>query len=167
MPVSRLPERHNPVGSWAQEIQQLWDKLGKTNFLSFSSLSRPGGTGWNGHASGNVEIHQHTQNQILSTETGNWHSQHHTRLSFFNRYRWTLCSGTNTIGLEHLRYGEHQPVKLFDLELEKPKHWVSREDHQCNFDRYSAKLTVSDAQINLDWQITGPQKNECVSYIYL
>jgi len=122
--------------------------------------------GWNGNATGVVEVHRDTQNQILFTEIGTWHTHRGTSLNFFNRYQWTLNLQKHSIQLEHLRYGENQPVKLFDLTFIKPGQWISGKSHQCNADSYSAILRLDNKQLNFDWKITGPRKNEQISYIY-
>ncbi|CAJ1869701.1 hypothetical protein LMBIIBHN_04320 [Aeromonas salmonicida] len=45
--------------------------------------------------------------------------------------------------------------------------WLTAEPHLCGQDHYSAELTESDSGFLLSWEITGPRKNERLSYRYL
>ena len=166
MRASSLPVYHDPTNFRSLEVHRLWTRLGEIRSVRFVSVSQPGGMGWNGNATGVVEVHRDIQNQILFTEIGTWHTHRGTSLNFFNRYRWTLNLQKHSIQLEHLRYGENQPVKLFDLTFIKPSQWISGKSHQCNADSYSAILRLDNKQLNFDWKITGPRKNEQISYIY-
>ena len=56
---------------------------------------------------------------------------------------------------------------VFELLPQGDGRWLTAEPHLCGADHYSAELTEIDGGFLLSWQITGPRKNERLSYRYL
>lgn len=108
---------------WNKTVEQspnlvirIWDKLAKIQTLAFSSTSQgQGNSGWNGIGKGQVQIRQENDNVLIFNENGSWTSKEGKDFAFTNTFRWTLDRFQHLIMLEHLRFGEHKPVFLFQL----------------------------------------------------
>ena len=89
---------------------------------------------------------------------GNWQNQN---LSFSDTLRWTLT--LDYLSLEHLRFGENNPIKLVHLALIKDKVLKSISPHLCGQDCYAAELSWNEKEIDLTWDIQDLKKNERVT----
>ena len=87
-------------------------------------------------------------------------------MDFSNRYRWSLSTGQNVLGLEHLRYGNENPVKLLELAWDADLRWKTSTPHTCNKDTYTLEIIGVSSCIHMDRYVTGPVKNECIFYRY-
>jgi len=143
----------------------VWNRLSKIASLSFeASSSIP--NGWNGSGIGIVVVESPNNQTLLFRERGQWSSPDGRQLTFSNVYRWSRDTNNSRIRLEHLRFGPDQPVYLFELAGVDAQKMISVEPHVCSEDLYSAQLVVMDSQLNLDWTVTGPKKNETIKYAY-
>jgi hypothetical protein len=74
------------------------------------------------------------------------------------------------MGLEHLRFGEQNPVRLVEIEKNdcdgSDLSWVCTSPHMCGKDRYALKLVVKICELNLVWTINGPVKNQISTICY-
>src|SRR5262249_28131253 len=85
---------------------------------------------------------------------------------FNNVFRWTRISPT-AVRLEHLRFGEDQPVLLFELHHQPDEmRWASANPHVCGDDCYAAQLQVEEEGFTLSWTVSGPRKRERINYTY-
>ena len=99
------------------------------------------------------------------TESGTWCAATDEKTRFRNVFRWSR-GGKRNLRLEHLRFGEHRPVYLFDLALAAEQQWRSVSPHVCGEDRYTAEMLIGDDRITLRWSVTGPRKMELIEYTY-
>lgn len=101
-------------------------------------------------------------------ETGTWKPDTQTgaKIEFSNIYRWKQSK----IGfeLEHLRFGEENPVYLVHLIQDEndPNRWTTKEPHLCNEDLYTATVELNSGSAQVQWTIKGPKKDELLSYLY-
>jgi hypothetical protein len=145
-------------------LDDLWQRLGRVRSLSFVASSSST-TGWNGRGSGTVEVAYVTPGVITFNESGAWKPDGSEReIRFRNVYRWTLAD--DVLRLEHLRFGEANPVHLLDLTKAGEGDWRPVSPHVCRADCYSAVLTLADDGIFLRWSIDGPRKRETIEYVY-
>lgn len=144
-------------------IQRLWRQLPQIGAFAFSASNGAGSaTDWSGSGEGEVVVTDH-QGGWLFVETGRYATPHGRVLTMHNRFWWQR--GEEGIRLSHLRY--EQPVVLFELLPQTDGRWLTAEPHLCGQDHYSAELTPTEGGFLLGWQITGPRKNERLSYRYL
>ena len=143
-------------------IQRLWEGLPQIGAFAFEASNGAGSaTDWCGRGEGAVVVTDH-HGGWLYAETGRYTTPHGRELTMHNRFWWQRTA--RGIMLSHLRY--EQPVMLFELLPRGGGHWVTAEPHLCGQDHYSAELTETGEGFLLTWQITGPRKNERLSYRY-
>ena len=143
-------------------IQRLWRQLPQIGAFAFSASNGAGSaTDWSGSGEGEVVVTDH-QGGWLFVETGRYTTPQGRVLTMHNRFWWQR--GEQGIRLSHLRY--EQPVVLFELLPQTDGRWLTAEPHLCGQDHYSAELTPTGDGFLLGWQITGPRKNERLSYRY-
>ncbi|MBD3897657.1 hypothetical protein IEI94_17510 [Halomonas sp. ML-15] len=139
-----------------------------TSIARVSFDSRPGErshSAWSGSGRGSVEVSQdhdglrfHEQGRFQLARGG-------AEVAFRNVYRWALHE--DHIGLYHERRGAAHAVWLFDLVASVEYDvLVARDVHLCGDDQYSARLTLRDDGVDLDWRISGPRKDEWLYYRY-
>ncbi|MGL6522303.1 DUF6314 family protein [Aeromonas dhakensis] len=144
-------------------IQRLWRQLPQIGAFAFSASNGAGSaTDWSGSGEGEVVVTDH-HGGWLFVETGRYTTPHGRVLTMHNRFWWQR--GEEGIRLSHLRY--EQPVVLFELLPQTDGRWLTAEPHLCGQDHYSAELKPTEGGFLLGWQITGPRKNERLSYRYL
>ena len=144
-------------------IQRLWRQLPQIGAFAFTASNGEGSaTDWCGSGEGEVTVTDH-QGGWLFAEHGRYTTPHGRELTMHNRFWWQR--GEQGIRLSHLRY--EQPVVLFELLPQTDGRWLTAEPHLCGQDHYSAELTPTEGGFLLGWQITGPRKNERLSYRYL
>jgi hypothetical protein len=149
------------------DVRVAWDRLAMTSELVFEARSRAATmTGWVGVGRGAVRVEAVDGSTMLFHEKWTWTSQDGRELGFHNVYRWTADPDGRLIRLEHLRFGPGEPVYLFDLVPVSPRVLESAEPHVCREDLYSARMEYDDAAVRLCWTITGPKKDETISYSY-
>ena len=143
-------------------IQRLWRQLPQIGAFAFTASNAEGSaTDWCGSGEGGVVVTDH-QGGWLFAEQGRYTTPHGRVLAMHNRFWWQR--GEQGIRLSHLRY--EQPVVLFELLPQADGCWLTAEPHLCGQDHYSAELTPTGDGFLLGWQITGPRKNERLSYRY-
>ena len=151
----------------AIDVGETWDRLRAIRELDFEAVCRsPTRTGWIGSGRGIVHVEQLDPATILFHEKGSWTPKNGVELSFSNVYRWTADRDRRLIRLEHLRFGLERPVYLFDLVPLSEHVWESAAPHICRDDRYSALMKYDQGAVRLSWTITGPSKDEKISYSY-
>ncbi|EHK5440578.1 hypothetical protein I8Y03_003884 [Aeromonas hydrophila] len=143
-------------------IQRLWRQLPQIGAFAFTASNGEGSaTDWCGSGEGEVTVTDH-QGGWLFAEQGRYTTPHGRVLTMHNRFWWQR--GEQGIRLSHLRY--EQPVVLFELLSQADGRWLTAEPHLCGLDHYSAELMPTGDGFLLGWQITGPRKNERLSYRY-
>ncbi|MFM5210325.1 MULTISPECIES: DUF6314 family protein [Aeromonas] len=143
-------------------IQRLWRQLPQIGAFAFTASNGEGSaTDWCGSGEGEVTVTDHHGGWLFA-EQGRYTTPHGRVLTMHNRFWWQRCE--QGIRLSHLRY--EQPVVLFELLPQAGGRWLTAEPHLCGQDHYSAELTPTGDGFLLGWQITGPRKNERLSYRY-
>ena len=143
-------------------IQRLWRQLPQIGAFAFTASNGEGSaTDWCGSGEGEVTVTDHHGGWLFA-EQGRYTTPHGRVLTMHNRFWWQRCE--QGIRLSHLRY--EQPVVLFELLPQADGRWLTAEPHLCGQDHYSAELTPTGDGFLLGWQITGPRKNERLSYRY-
>jgi hypothetical protein len=141
-------------------LELLWERLSRVRALSFVGR----GAAWNGKGIGSVIAETTSVGAITFSESGFWTPEMGRETRFHNVFRWSKVG--DTLRLEHLRFGEENPVFLFNLAAAGEREWRSVSPHLCSEDCYAAVMQVLDEQIILQWQVTGPRKQEAIDYIY-
>jgi len=144
-------------------LAYLWTLLRNVTVLSFEAKSSAS-TGWDGVGSGTVAVSHPTSDVLVFTESGYWQPSGRRDIRFSNVFRWTLL--TESLRLEHLRFGPEQPVFLFDLAQGADGVWREISPHACGEDCYSGSLSIQEREIVVHWTIKGPRKNESIRYRY-
>jgi hypothetical protein len=145
--------------------ERILEVLRQVRALSFIARSASP-VGWNGRGSGTVEVRKAGEVVLMFHEQGTWRPENSEReIRFHNVYRWTLMG--DRLRLEHLRFGEANPVFVFDLARFDEGEWRSASPHLCREDCYSAVLLVRDIGFVLRWSIDGPRKQETIEYLYV
>lgn len=148
-------------------VIKVWEKLSTISKLSFSAVSQNRcHTGWNGVGKGEVQCQKQDDHVIIFVENGSWISKEGKEFTFTNTFRWTLDRFQNLVTLEHLRFGELNPVFLFHLAQTGDEILESISSHVCNDDTYLGQVRCLDQFVKLNWRIIGPKKNEEIDYVY-
>lgn len=113
---------------------------------------------------GHVNVENETPGIVTWREHGHWDRRLNS-VEFNNVYRWSSLH-RQALGLEHLRYGDNQPVQLVELVKNSSRLWVCRCPHKCGQDRYRLSLEIKDDELTMVWQITGPNKNQVSRVCY-
>lgn len=150
----------------AFDLNAVWKQLFAVNSLTFKAASGMHTSGWNGEGRGSVRVECVDADTILFHEDGMWKTELEKELVFKNIYRWTALFDSNSLRLEHLRFGHNQPVYLFDLKQTDEFTWQSVEPHICREDLYTAIMKIEDKLLTLQWTIEGPTKKESIYYTY-
>lgn len=93
-------------------LSDVWSRLGSVSEMTFRASSA-GSTGWAGVGAGDVSVSHVSRDVLVYSESGKWTMETGQELAFSNVYRWTLLD--QALRLEHLRFGDTDPVYLFDL----------------------------------------------------
>ncbi len=141
----------------------VWSRLLQVQTLNFESHSRTG-KGWSGAGTGLVELASPQHDILVWKEHGQWQQNGGREIRFFNTFRWTKQE--EQLRLEHLRFGEENPVFLFELRCVEVGEWRDVEPHLCREDRYSAHLQIEDLGLKLGWTVLGPRHDESINYFY-
>lgn len=135
------------------------------NFNFKAKANEKSSTNWNGSGQGNV-ITKLVGNRIYFKEEGAFKLDNHLReTKIFNEYIWTQLSESK-LRLSHSRFGYNNEIILFELEQINGFDWVSTKPHICGKDSYSAEILHTSKNIELNWKITGPKKDEFIKYVY-
>ena len=113
---------------------------------------------------GKVEIQTPDPSVIIWKESGVWDDGYGS-LEFFNVYRWSWLQNEK-LRLEHLRYGEDNPVQLVELINSQKNHWETDLPYVCAKDTYSLTLKCINQTLFLKWKIKGPKKDQISTLCY-
>lgn len=157
----------NRSGNEKKLVLELWNRLSTIKTLSFSAFSHSAkNSDWNVIGIGNVIAEPQNDNRIIFYESGSWKENHGSEFMFTNVFRWSFDRFKNRISLEHLRFGEKNPVFLFDLVKINEDTLASVSSYVCNEDSYLGQVKCTEKAITLNWRIIGPKKNEEIHYLY-
>jgi hypothetical protein len=132
----------------------------------FQATTTKDSQGWNAQGNGMVTVSNPENNIIIFEESGFLSLPNQQKqLKCHNTYRWTFET-PERIKLEHLRFGEENPVYLFHLVCQDDHTFSSICPHICDKDLYTAHLQLSPRRIILVWEIEGNTKNERIEYHY-
>jgi len=149
------------------DLNYVLSRLSSITVLAFKARSQSKiNTGWDGQGEGTVRVERVNSQTLIFHERGAWTPTGKSSLGFSNSYRWSWDSHGDTLRLEHLRFGENQPVYLFELKAAPEGFLNSKHPHLCQDDCYTARMELSDAEILLTWSVAGPEKNETIEYRY-
>ncbi|MEY8766120.1 MULTISPECIES: DUF6314 family protein [Francisella] len=145
---------------------ELFSKLLNIRHFKYESKSGQNSqTGWNGDGYGTV-ITQQKDNCIYFKEEGYFILDSSNKpINISNEYIWQKIN-SQRISLSHARFGYNNLVKLFDLIRIDDNLWQSEQAHVCVDDLYLAQLYNLESEISLVWKISGPKKDEIISYKY-
>ena len=138
-------------------LNTFWQRLAKVQRISVQTQS-----GLEGFGEVVVEA---KQGVLVFTEKGRW-TDNTQGIDFSNLLRWSLDLSSQTIALEHLRYGPNHPVFLFHLAPAGPNSLQSVDSHFCADDCYFGRIDFHEQHIRFLWRILGPRKNEVLHYTY-
>jgi hypothetical protein len=105
---------------------QLWDALRRVRAVRY--VSRSSTPGWDGEGIGSVAVDESSESALVFTESGMWHPSKGRETRFSNVFRWTL-GASESLKLEHLRFGVEHPVYLFELSPDAGGGWASVKPH--------------------------------------
>ncbi len=144
-------------------VDQVWQRLRLISHVSFSFRSRyhKGGKG-----EGEVRAAYDGNIRCVFQERGSWKGLENQEFTFRNVFRWSLNRLDGMLTLEHLRFGEGNPVFLFHLVPVGENRLESLHAHVCGEDTYFGQLVMEDQSLALTWRILGPKKNDEVRYLY-
>ena len=143
-----------------------WNRLREVRVLQFSAKSSSQTSGWSASGDGTVIVGLIGNSTMTYTESGKWRSDCGKELDFNNVYRWTLAEDAGSIRLEHLRFGQNQPIYLLDLAPTDDTTFQSVSPHYCGEDSYTASMEFKGESIYLRWTVKGPKKDEQICCIY-
>lgn len=92
--------------------------------------------------------------EVTWQERGRWTRGELAGLAFHNAVRWRRTDGPG-LEVSHLRRGADRPTFLVEL-LPGPGGWSSATPHLCGADRYHARLTWSENDLTLEWEVASP-----------
>ncbi|WP_460803743.1 DUF6314 family protein [Microbulbifer agarilyticus] len=143
-------------------LAKLCARLSKVREFSFNASNGPGSTtNWRGHGRGEVAVSNYGAHSLF-VEQAKFADVDGKKIALQNRYRWTRC--VEFVRLEHLQDGS--PSLLFDFTPVTPHGFRHQNEHRYGDDIYTADLILHPDEIELIWQIHGPQKNERLHYHY-
>lgn len=143
---------------------ELWQRLQKVSQLKFEASTQTDSK-WEGVGNGIVDVASPSSSELVYRESGKWSQNNGPAFGFSNVYRWTLLP-SDCVRLEHLRFGDENPVFLFDLQSARQDLWQEIAPHQCSEDCYSATLKLLADVVQLEWTVRGATKNETIRYHY-
>lgn len=144
-------------------LGELWPRLRSIRTLRFAAASELD-TGWNGVGEGAVAVSEPSEGVLVFDEAGTWRPPDRAALRFINVFRWTALG--DSLRLEHLRFGPHRPVLLFEMASHDDGTWRDVSPHLCDQDCYSATLAFAEQRLIVAWSVRGPHKRETIRYEY-
>ncbi len=148
-------------------LLKFWKRLEKTKHLKFSTRSKKGNEKTIQTGIADVEATSPSLNTLVFQEKGVWVIDELPKSCFSNQFRWQLQTAENLISLEHLRYGQNQPVFLFHLALSGTNTLESVSAHLCGEDTYSGHIHWNQKAIHFHMRVIGHDKNDELFYQYL
>ena len=144
---------------------EIWAALRQVHLLRFNARSGSA-TGWDGTGNGTVAVSEWSPEVIIFEEAGSWQPSGSQRSSvrFTNVFRWSKIS--DSLRLEHLRFGHAHPVFLFDMAGGEDGVWKNISPHLCSEDTYSASMKINRQELTIAWSVQGPEKSEAIEYTY-
>ncbi|MCC5832788.1 MAG: winged helix-turn-helix transcriptional regulator [Chlamydiales bacterium] len=143
-------------------LEEIWRKLRATSHVTFRFRSRRS----KGEGTGSVTAVYEGGNACVFHEKGVWRGLEGQEFTFRNVFRWTLNRIEGMFTLEHLRFGEKNPVFLFHLAPVNEQRLESLHAHLCGEDTYFGQLAFQPPNLELTWRVLGPKKNDEVRYTY-
>lgn len=143
-------------------LAKLCARLAKVRSFSFNASNGPGSaTNWRGHGRGDVAVENFGAHTVFNEQAKFTDVDGH-KVALNNCYRWTRC--VDFVRLEHVQ--DEQSMLLFNFVPLTAHGFRHQNAHQCGADTYTADLILHTDEIELIWQIHGPQKNERLHYHY-
>lgn len=164
LPRKKLSEEIALKKEQKETLIDCWNRLVQIRSLAFSIQSPLQELQRKGRAE--VIVKKPSENVLVFQEKGSWMEGEMPIGSFSNSFRFTLDLPSLLITLEHLRYGENNPVFLFHLTFAGKHSLASASEHLCDQDSYLGHLTFASKGILFQWRVIGPQKNHFFSYHY-
>ncbi len=143
-------------------LVELWDRLKSVERFTFEARSGEGSlTGWNGVATGSVDVLCQIPGTIIYKEICQFVPENGETMQLKNTYEWQQMNGM--IRLSHARRVDRQ--HLVDIrEIEEG--CFTGEPHLCGKDYYHLRVKLLEEKIEVLWSIEGPRKNERICYVY-
>lgn len=148
------------------QLLELWQRLKGVHLLTFSATHLGQEELPSRSAKAEVLVESQEDNTLIFREKGHWFLEGQEELAFSNVFRWRLDLSSCLISLEHLRYGNQNPIFLFHLRRVKPNHLQACDPHLCADDCYAGHLLWNRHTIDLHVRSIGPSKNTYLEYCY-
>lgn len=149
-----------------KELELFFNRLKKVKGYTISAKMNQQHIAHTKQGKAEVIISNHHPNELIFTEKGSWQQENQPEMAFTNSFRWTLDKKQSLLSLEHLRYGFDKPVFLFYLTVNSSKCLESLHPHICSQDTYLGNIQWSSKEIEFQWRIIGPNKNDFLTYHY-
>ena len=159
---SQTPKRKKDL----KTLLKFWKQIGKTTHLKFSAKTKEEERTILRRGIAGVDVKFPSKSTIIFLEKGAWIIDEIPSTSFSNQFRWTLQLEKNRISLEHLRYGENNPVLLFQLKPSGENTLNPCESFLCDPDTYMGSMNFSKSSFSLHIRVLGPKKNQELLYEY-
>lgn len=159
------PDQNKSVKMPTTSTNELWQRLTKVHHFNTTVQTGPGSkTGWTGTTTGTIELVQNEKNDQLDfIERGTLSTPEGKTLTTSNHWQWSRTA--EGIHLYHRR--REEPVLLAELTASAADgSFHSQSPHLCGADVYALRLEIKPDSLLLNWRITGPKKDECISTRY-
>lgn len=145
-------------------LKGIWEQLkGVSQVTLIARSRREQRGGFFRKGKGSVQVHER-DGLLVFEEQGVWQQ---TQGVYQNRFRWSWDRPKGILSLEHLRFGEGNPVFLFDLCVAEGGLLKSLSPYLCGEDTYFGWLEKRDLFLHLHIRTLGPKKDEKIEYAYL
>ena len=149
-----------------QSLAALWSLLRSRTRVEITARSLADNFRWTGLGTGIVDVTEEGTHTLLFNERGRWNNPSHGNPAFSNIYRWKIAQSGQSIRLEHLRYGESNPVSLVDIIGDGIGSWSSQAPHRCNEDSCGIQIKQCGDTLHMKWTVRGPQKQQLIHINY-
>ncbi len=167
---------HRPIGRYqhklekqdfrSNELQRFFTRLSKVRSLKIEAFFYENEKEEQKKGQAHVEVICQGRHKLVFHEKGQWLLPQFSELIFKNAFKWTFNPLAQLISIEHLRYGEDQPVFLFDLTSDKSGHLESINTFSQLNELHFASIHWTKKQIHFQWRIIGNKKNDLLHYYY-
>ncbi len=144
-------------------IEFFFKKLSHISTLKGTAESIYNGKKIQNNSQASVNIKLVDTNTLIYTEEGFWTNP---AVNFKNTLRWTIDKQNKKISLEHLRRGNDKAVLLFYFVLNGSNKLTALAPHLCAPDTYTAEIKWSNAYIDYQCRVSGPKKDQLLTYHY-
>ncbi|NGX59290.1 MAG: hypothetical protein KR126chlam3_00438 [Chlamydiae bacterium] len=145
-------------------LKSIWEHMRIVTQMTLIARSRKDQkSAYTRKGKGNVLVEDRGQSLIFQ-ENGTWQKD---QGGYQNRFRWSWNRPQGLLTLEHLRFGEANPVFLFDLYATGGNTLESLSPHLHGDDTYFGWMEYKGLFLHLHIRTLGPKKDEKIEYAYV